>query len=301
MARPDIDLNRLAVFAALVEAGSFTAAAQRLGLTKSRVSQHLLALEAELGATLLLRTTRRMALTSAGEQFHADSLRLLDGVRAAIARVGAVRSMPSGLLRITAAGDYGPAVIVPALASFKRSYPKIEVDLVATDRIADPIAERFDLSIRVGWLRDSGLRAARLAAFKQCLVAAPAYLAERGTPVHPRDLGQHEWVALSVLRSPLRWTFAARKGAKTTVRMHSTLQTNSTLAVHAFVRAGAGLSVLPDYLVDEDLRTGRLVKVLPHHALPEGGIFAVYPGREPPAKVRLFIEHLRGHLAAAGR
>jgi len=293
----EVDLNRLVVFTALVEAGSFTAAAQRLGTTKSRVSQQLAALETELGVTLVLRTTRRMALTSAGEQFHADSMRLLDEARAAIARVGAARHRPSGLLRVTAAGDYGPAVIAPALASFKHAYPQIEIDLVVTDRIADPIAERFDLSIRIGWLRDSSLRAARLAAFHQCLVAAPAYLSERGAPTHPRDLAAHDWIALSALRSPLRWTFASQRGTRTTVRLHTTVQTNSTLTVQAFVRAGAGLSVLPDYLVDEDLRTGRLVQVLPRHRLPDGGIFAVYPGREPPAKVRAFIEHLRQHLA----
>ncbi len=296
MHAPDVDLNRLAIFAALVEAGSFTAAAERLGMTKSRVSQQLAALEGELGVTLVLRTTRRMALTSAGEQFHADSLRLLDEARAAIARVGAARSTPSGLLRITAPGDYGPAVIAPALASFKQAYPQVEIDLVATDRITDPIAERFDLSIRVGWLRDSSLRATRLASFKQCLIAAPAYLAARGTPSRPRDLIRHDWIALSALRSPLRWTFTARKGARTSVRAHSTIQTNSTLTVHAFVRAGIGITVLPDYLVDPDLRSGRLVRVLPQYELPDGGIFVVYPGREPPAKVRACIEHLRGRL-----
>lgn len=299
MSAPDIDLNRLVIFTALVEAGSFTAAAQRLGMTKSRVSQQLAALEAELGVTLVLRTTRRMALTSAGEQFHADSLRLLDDARAAIARAGATRSTPSGLLRVTAAGDYGPAVIAPALASFRRAFPQIEVDLVVTDRIADPIAERFDLSIRVGWLRDSSLRAARLTAFRQCLVASPAYVAARGMPAHPRDLVRHDWIALSVLRSPLRWTFTSHRGARTTVRLHSSMQSNSTLTVHAFVRSGAGLSVLPDYLVGEDLRSGRLVPVLPQQRLPEGGIFAVYPGREPPAKVRAFIAHLREQLAAS--
>jgi DNA-binding transcriptional LysR family regulator len=298
MSRSEVDLNRLAVFAALIEAGSFTAAAQRLGMTKSRVSQHLLALEAELGVTLVLRTTRRMALTAAGEQFHADTLRLLDDARTAIARASSVRGTPSGLLRITAAGDYGPAVIAPALASFRRAHPQIEADLVVTDRIADPIAEHFDLSIRVGWLRDSSLRAARLSSFRQYLIAAPAYLAERGVPAHPRDLARHDWIALSALRSPLRWTFSARNGTRTTVRLHAAMQANSTLAVHALVRAGAGLSVLPDYLVDDDLRTSRLVHVLAAQRLAEGGIFAVYPGREPPAKVRAFIEHLRGHFAA---
>jgi DNA-binding transcriptional LysR family regulator len=288
-----INLNRLAVFAAVVRAGSFTAAAAQLGMTKSMASQHLARLEKELGVSLLLRTTRRMVLTEAGAAFHADCEKLLADAEAAIRRIGADRATPSGTLRVTAAGDYGPAVIAPALASFARRFPQLRVELVATDRIADPIAERFDVAIRAGWLRDSSLRATRLAAFRQRLVASPAYLAERGTPRRPEDLAPHRWVELTALSSPLRWTFAAPDGSRRTVRVRAAFQANSTLAVRAFVLEGAGLSVLPDYLADEDVRAGRLVHVLARHRLPDGGIHAVYPDRRPPAKVRAFIDHLR--------
>ncbi|QBB71404.1 LysR family transcriptional regulator [Pseudolysobacter antarcticus] len=299
MANQDVNLNRLAVFVALVDAGSFTAAAQRLDTTKSRVSQHLAALEKELGASLLVRSTRRMALTSAGAQFHADSVHILEQAHAAIARVGVQSAIPSGLLRITAAGDYGAAVVAPALTSFLRRYPQLKVDLVATDRVTDLIAEHFDLSIRVGWLRDSGLRAVRLTSFRQCLVASPAYLAEHGTPKRLDDLPRQRWIELSVLRSPLRWTFSAPDGKQRSVRVQSGVQANSALSVHAFVLAGAGMSVLPDYLVQGDVRAGRLVVLLPRHRLPDGGIFAVYPERQPSAKVRAFIEHMREFIAQA--
>lgn len=295
-----INLNRLAVFAALVRAGSFTAAAEKLGMTKSMVSQHLARLEKELGVSLLLRTTRRMVLTEAGAAFHADCETLLADAEAAIRRVGADRATPSGTLRVTAAGDYGPAVVAPALASFVRRFPQVRAELVATDRIADPIAERFDVAIRVGWLRDSSLRATRLAAFRQRLVAAPAHLDEHGTPRRPEDLARQSWVELTALASPLRWTFTAADGARRVVRMRATIQANSTLAVRALLRAGAGYSVLPDYLADEDVQAGRLLHVLPRWRLPDGGIHAVYPDRQPPAKVRAFIDHLREALPREG-
>jgi len=292
----NVNLNRLAVFAALVQAGSFTAAAEQLGSTKAMVSQHLARLEKELGVTLLARSTRRMALTEAGARFHADCVRILADTEAAIDRLGESRETPEGTLRITAASDHGPAVVAPALASFMQRHPPVKADLVITDRVADPIAERFDVSIRVGWLRDSTLRAARLAAFRQCVVASPAYLAEQGTPRRPDDLPRHRWIALSVLSSPLRWTFTSHGGVRRSVRVNAIAQVDNTLAAHALTVAGLGVSVLPDYLVEASLRDGRLVPLLPAYRLPDGGIYAVYPGRQPEAKVRAFIAHLRESL-----
>ncbi|WP_049623195.1 LysR family transcriptional regulator [Frateuria defendens] len=293
----DINLNRLGVFVALVQAGSFTAAAEALGLTKAMVSQHLARLEQELGVALLVRSTRRMALTEAGALFHADCVRILAETAAAIERVGEARDTPSGVLRLTTTTDYGVAVVAPALAEFGRRHPQLQFDLVIDDEVADLIAGRFDLSIRVGWLRDSGLRAARLGGFRQLAVAAPAYLASHGTPRRPEDLAAHDWLAIAVLASPLRWTFTAANGRRRTVRMRQVAQANNAAAVHAMALAGAGVAVLPDYLVEADLRAGRLQALLASHRLPEGGIHAVYPGRQPPAKVRVFIDFLRERLA----
>ncbi|GAB2544261.1 LysR family transcriptional regulator [Rhodanobacter koreensis] len=293
----EVNLNRLTVFVALVRAGSFTAAAEQLGLTKAMVSQHLARLEQELGTTLLLRSTRRMSLTEAGTVFHADCVRLLADAEAAIVRVGGNRDTPSGTLRLTTSTDYGMAVVAPALASFCQLHPQVQADLVIGDRINDLIAERFDLAIRVGWLRDSSLHATRLGSFRQMVVATPTYLATHGTPRRPEQLATHGWIAMSVLATPLRWTFVSSGGARRTVRMKPVAQANNAAAVRAMVLAGAGVAVLPDYLAEEDIRAGRLVVLLAQYRLPEGGIHAVYPGRQAPAKVRRFIEHLRERLA----
>jgi len=283
----EVNLNRLAVFVALVHAGSFTAAAETLGMTKAMVSQHLAKLEQELGVTLVLRSTRRMTLTEAGSTFHAACARILGEAEAAIEQVGSNQEKPTGT-----------SVVAPALADFMRSHPQLQTDLVLSDHVSDLIAERFDLAIRMGWLRDSNLRSTRLGSFRQLLVASPAYLAGRGEPRSLAELPSLEWVALALLSSPLRWTFTAPDGSRRTVRMKQVAQANNVTAAHALVRHGAGVSVLPDYLVTDDIRDGRLVPLLAQYTLPEGGIHAVYPGRQPPAKVRAFIEHLRAWLVA---
>jgi len=296
----DVNLNRLSVFVALVRAGSFTAAAEVLGMTKAMVSQHIARLERELGVTLLSRSTRRMTLTEAGATFHAACVRILAEAEAAIAQVGQGQEKPSGTLRLTATGDYGTAVVAPALADFLRTHPEIQADLVLTDHMSDLIAERFDMAIRMGWLRDSNLRSARLGSFRQLMVAAPAYLARRGEPRVITDLASHDWVALALLATPLRWTFTAPDGSRRTVRMRQVAQANNVTATHALVRHGAGVSVLPDYLVTDDIRDERLVVLMAQYSLPDCGIYAVYPGRQPPAKVRAFIEHMRSTVAAQG-
>lgn len=297
----DINLNRLAVFVALVRAGSFTAAADQLGMTKAMVSQHLAKLEQELGVSLVIRSTRRMSLTEAGAGFHADCVRILAEAQAAIERVSDDLDTPRGTLRLTSSYDYGATVVAPALASFIRKHPGVQADLVLSDHVSDLIAERFDLAIRGGWLRDSNLRATRLAGFRQLVVATPAYLAQHATPRRPEDLAQHRWIALSALSSPLRWTFTSARGQRRVVRMQGVAQASSASAVRALVLASAGVAVLPDYLVEPDIRAGRLVVLLAQHRLPEGGIHAVYPGARPPAKVRAFIDHLARCVEAGAR
>ncbi|MEX1828914.1 LysR family transcriptional regulator [Luteibacter sp. CQ10] len=297
MASPDINLNRLAVFVALVRAGSFTAAAERLGTTKAMVSQHIAKLEDELGVTLLVRSTRRMSLTDAGERFHEDCARVLADAEAAVTRLGECRDSPTGTLRVAAAGDHGPAIVAPVLAEYAALHPQVSVELVVSDEIVDVIAERFDLSIRIGWLRDSSLRAAKLSSFRQCLVASPAYLARRGKPSVPDELAAHDWISLSVLSSPTRWTFADEAGTEHTVRTRPVASANSTLATHAFVVAGLGMSVLPDYVVHADIATGRLASLLDGYRLPDGGVYAVYPGKQTSVKVRAFIDLLKERMA----
>ncbi|MBD8882071.1 LysR family transcriptional regulator [Rhodanobacter sp. 7MK24] len=293
----EVNLNRWAVFVALVRAGSFTAAAEQLGLTKAMVSQHLVRLERELGVTLLVRSTRRMTLTEAGMDFHADCVRILGEAEAAIARMGENREVPRGTLRLTAPVNYGAMVVAPALASFLRACPEVSTELVLDDGISDLIGGRFDLAIRGGPLRDSGLHAVRLAGFRQLLVAAPAYLDARGRPRRPQDLADHDAILLSVLSSPANWTFTARNGSHTRVRLTRRAVADSAAAVHAMALAGAGVAVLPDFMVQAELATGRLEHLLRTQRLPEGSFHAVYAGLHAPAKVRAFIDHLRTRLA----
>lgn len=294
-----VNLNRLAAFAAVVESGSFTAAAEKLGLTKAMVSQHVSRLERELGITLLTRTTRKVAPTEAGSAFYADCAPVLQGVEAAIARVGGESEVPSGTLRLTVPEDYGAAVVVPALAGFLHKFPGLKVELVATDQVVDLVAGRFDLAIRTGWLRESSLRATQLGSFDQVVAASPAYLRNAGAPKRPQDLARHRWIALTLLRRPLTWTFSGRDGRPSTVRVTPAINTNSTASVRAFMREGLGISVLPDYMLDADIAAGRLARVLPAWSLPQGGVHAVYPNvRYTSAKVRAFVDFLRNQLVS---
>lgn len=294
----EVNLNRLAVFVALVRAGSFTAAAEQLGLTKAMVSQHLARLERELGVALLVRSTRRMTLTEAGAVFHADCVRILGEAEAAIARVGENRETPRGTLRLTAPVNYGAMVVAPALAGFLRAWPEVRAELVLDDGLIDLIGGRFDLAIRGGTLRDSGLHAVRLGGFRQLLVATPAYLDACVRPRRPQDLARLDAILLSVLSSPANWTFTARNGSQARVRLARRAVADSAAAVHAMALAGAGIAVLPDFMVQADLEAGRLEHLLPAQRLPEGSFHAVYAGLRAPAKVRAFIDHLRASLAA---
>ena len=281
-----------------MESGSFTAAAEKLGLTKAMVSQHVSRLEKELGIGLLTRTTRKVTPTETGAAFYADCAQVLQAVEGAIARVGGGSEVPSGTLRLTTTEDYGAAVVVPALAGFMHRFPAVKVEFVATDQVVDLVAGRFDLAIRTGWLRDSSLRAAKLGGFDQVVAAAPAYLKQFGAPKRPQDLAQHRWIALTLLRSALTWTFSAKDGKTQTVRVSSTVSTNSTASLRAFMREGVGISILPQYMLDADLRAGRLARLLPGWSLPQGGVHAVYPNaRYTSAKVRAFVDFLRAYLA----
>jgi DNA-binding transcriptional LysR family regulator len=293
-----VNLNRLAAFTAVVESGSFTAAAEKLGLTKAMVSQHVSRLEKELGIGLLTRTTRKVTPTEAGAAFYADCAQVLQELEAAIARVGGGSEVPSGTLRLTTTEDYGAAVVVPALAGFMHRFPAVKIEFIATDQVVDLVAGRFDLAIRTGWLRDSSLRAAKLGGFDQVVAAAPAYLKKIGTPKRPEDLTKHRWITLTLLRSALTWTFSAKDGRTQTVRISSTVSTNSTASLRAFMREGVGVSILPQYMLDADLRAGRLVRLLPGWSLPQGGVHAVYPNaRYTSAKVRAFLDFFREYLA----
>lgn len=301
--RSTVDLNALRSVAAVAEAGGFTAAAERLNLPKARVSLDVARLEAQLGVGLFTRTTRRTTLTEAGEALLRDGLEPLRRLEAALGALGSARGAElGGTLRIAATVDYAAGALARPLVAFAAAHPALQLELRVSDRVVDLQAEGIDLAIRVGWLRDSSLRATRLGDFEQHLVASPAYLKRAGLPRRPEDLAAHDWIALSLLRSPLTWAFVSRRGERRTVRMRARLRTDAGATLRALVEAGAGLSVLDQFNAEAGVRAGSLVRLLPDWSLPSGGVHAVWPpGRHVPAKVRAFIDFYAAELAAAHR
>ncbi len=296
----EVNLNRLAVFVAVVEAGSLSAAARRLGVATTMVSAHIQRLEREVGASLLLRTTRSLRLTEAGEGFYDAARQIVADAEAAIAAAAGDSTEPRGRLRVTAPVDYAERVLAPAVVDLRRRHPALQIELLAGDRPLDLLAEHIDVAIRIGELADSGLRATRIGRFDLRVVCSPALLVDRPSPQAPADLAALPFIALSVLAQPLQWRLTAGDGSEQAVRLAAALSMNTASAVRSAALAGGGACMLPDYLVDEDLAAGRLVALLPGWRLPEGGIHAVYPdARQPPRKTRLLIEALQAPAAAS--
>jgi DNA-binding transcriptional LysR family regulator len=287
-----INLNRLAYFAAVADAGSFTRAAERLGVTKAVVSQQVARLEAELKTSLLSRTTRRVEPTEAGRLLHARCVMILREAEDAFGEIARSNAEPTGVLRITAPSDYGAATIAPLAAAFSRRYPACSVNLLLSDARLDLVANQIDLSVRVGWLDDSGLQARRIGSFRQLLVAAPE-IAARLTAEEPEELAAWPFIANGALKEPLVWRFARGDFESRMVRMRQALAINATPAVLAAALVGGGLAVLPDFQVVEHLASGRLMHILPAWTLPAGGIHVVYPtARFRPPKVSAFVAML---------
>jgi DNA-binding transcriptional LysR family regulator len=292
-------LKRMAVFAEVVAAGSLTAAARQLGMTPSAVSQHLRLLEQALGLALLHRSTRRLTLTEAGERYHVGCAAMVAAARAAEQALARLRDEPEGELRLAAPIGVG-SLLATALAPL-RAYPKLSLRLLLDDAVIDLIAARVDLALRVGTLADSTLVARKLGSMAQQLCASPAYLAERGWPVRPQDLLQHDWLGgkpgaagaeMLELHGP--------DGERQTVRLEGRVQATQVTALHAMCVAGWGLSILVSADDRRALADGRLLPVLPGWRLPDLPVYAVTPRRgEQPAKVRHALDLLAAYFAAA--
>ncbi|MDV2451754.1 LysR family transcriptional regulator [Xanthomonas hortorum] len=286
-------LRRLAYFVAVVETGSFTAAAERLGITKAVVSQQVARLERECRTSLLVRTTRKVRTTELGQAFYQRCAAILRDTDDAFDALTDTAAEPSGLLRLTAPLDYGVRVVVPAIAAFSRRYPACKVDAILSDQTLDLMTANIELAIRVGWLAESSLQARKIGAFRQLLVAPSTMTAQLAGLTAPQDIATLPFIANTALRDHQRWHFAHATHAPQSVDVQPAIFLDATLAVREAVCQGAGISVLPDYVVADDLAAGRLLHVLPQWQLPSGGIHAVFPAtRFRPAKVRAFVEVL---------
>jgi len=286
-------LTGMAVFARVVEAQSFTAAAARLGMSKSAVSKAIAGLEDRLGVSLLNRTTRRLSLTEVGRAFYERSARILAEAEEAELAVTRLQAAPRGTLKVNAPVSFGILHLGPALADFMERYPELKVDIELTDRFVDLIEEGFDLAVRIASLPDSSLIARKLADNPMAVCAAPPYWGRRGRPSTPHDLSGQDCITYAYNANPNEWPFVDAAGRRIGVRVHGSLHTNNGDVSLCAALAGLGVVLLPRFICGPHLAAGRLEAVLESWMPPPSGIFALYPhNRHLSAKVRAFVDFL---------
>ncbi|HXV36224.1 MAG TPA: LysR family transcriptional regulator [Myxococcota bacterium] len=287
------------VFAQVVEAGSFSAAARQLNLPKSSASKYVAQLEDHLGAQLLNRSTRRLSLTEVGHAFYECCAKIVHDVEEAERAVARADEAPQGLLKVNAPMSFGQLQLAPLIAEFLAREPKIRIELALDDLPVNAIAGGFDLTIRVAPpLADSSLIARRLAPNRIVVCAAPSYFARRGVPSTPADLVDHECLLYTYLSSRDTWHFAGAAGEQR-VKVSRRLRANNGDALRDAAIQGLGLAQLPTFIVGPDLRSGALEAVLVPYEDHSTAIWAIYapPPRHLSAKVRAFVDFLTQRLA----
>ncbi|OFC69086.1 LysR family transcriptional regulator [Alteromonas confluentis] len=291
------NLRRLSYFVALYETGSFTAAADKMGISKAVVSQQIARLESEFQTTLLLRTTRRIQFTPIGESFYQRCTKILKEAEDAFGELHRYNSTPEGTLNLTAPLDFGIDRVVPAIKLFTERYPLCKVNLVLEDCALDLAKENLELGIRVGWLKEHNVQARKIGDFKQLLVASKAFEPKVQELTTPEQLAHLPFIANTVLKQPLDWRFVSQFEEEQLVAFESRISMDKTLAVKTALLSGTGLSVLPDYSVKSELDAGTLISVLPNWHLPSGHVYAVLPyARFRPARINAFIDILTAQV-----
>src|SRR5688500_9072664 len=294
-----LEPNDLMLFARVVDAGSFSRAAERAGLPKSTVSRRVAMLEAQLGERLLLRTTRKLTVTDFGHSVLEHAHQVLAEVEAASALAQQRQVKPSGRLRVSMPADFANGVLAQLLSEFAAKHPAITLELDLTARRVDLIGENFDLAIRIGDLADdASLAARRLAIFAGGLYASPAYLKRRGTPQEPEALMEHD--ALRILTrsgEPMRWVLT-RGAARWEGIPPGRATANSPDLLMRMARDGAGICAGGHHFVEPYLRSGELEPVLEDWSLPPAVAWAVFPGRRlMPARTRVFLDTLQAEFS----
>lgn len=288
-----VDLNDIAVFVKVAQFESFSRAAHALGMPVSTVSRKVSALEAELGVTLLQRTTRKLALTSQGRDYFnqcGEPLNLLFDAERVLTQT---QKKPEGSLKISVPVVLGQDPFLEFISDFLKNYPRIKIDLFITNVFLDLIAENVDVAIRFGELKDSTLIAKRLGAQIRYVVAAPTYLKGRKSPAKPEDLGVHQCVLLGEKNNEAEWELVnGRKHAK--VHVSGPISSRDFQSVSTFVYRGHGIGFLPSTYCNEKIKKGELIRLLPDWVSPRFDIHAVYPTRNfLPSRLHVFLEALK--------
>ena len=291
------DFEGLAIFAKVVEVRSFAGAAAELNISKATVSKAVSRIEARLGARLINRTSRQLALTDAGRQLVGRAANILAEGEAAEDAALAQAAVPRGLLRLAAPMSFGVLHIAPLLPEFLATYPEVSVDLHLSDAMVDLIGEAFDAAIRIAILPDSSLVARRLCGMQPYLVGAPAYLNKHGRPRNPADLAEHRCIGYSYTMTPETWRFT-KNGKSATVRPSGPLRVNNGDAMLPALLAGTGVGILPEFILRDALTAGRLERLMHDWSLPAAAVYWVAPPGGPrPKRVEVLADFLVEKLA----
>jgi len=280
--------DAIEAFVMVVERGSFTEAANVLGVSASHISRRVTELESLLGVTLMYRTTRSSRLSSAGEHYYQECRRLLQGFLAAEEQISELQQQVFGVLKITCGTTFGERYIAPLLPDFLAQHPKLKIDLNLDNARVDLIRESYDLAVRLGTMKDSSLLARRLCDRKEYICASPEYLERHGSPHTLAELYQHNCLQGS---NPV-WLFSENDQRKE-MRIEGNWHSNSGPALLEAVTAGIGIAQLPDYYVEPLIKTGELVSLLEQYRYPHSGVWLVYPQvRQQLPRVKLFCDYL---------
>lgn len=285
----------MAVFVAVVDAGSFVGAADALSMSKAAVSRHVVALETRLGVRLLQRTTRRLSLTEEGQIFYQRAREVLNAMDEAESMVSARALEPSGQIRVNVPVSYGIACLAPLWTEFMARHPKVKLDISLNDRVVDLIDEGYDMAVRISTLPSSSLICRRLATVRMMLCASPDYLRRCGTPAAPEDLLQHDILAYTLLGSGDEWLFQGPNG-HVRIRIRPKVSSNNGDTCRMIALQGGGITLQPDFTLGEDVRRGDLVELLPGFRAQELGVYAVFPSRH---QLSLKVRHMVDYLAQA--
>ena len=289
------------VFTTVIEAGGFTAAAERLGLSRAATSKHVQQLEDRLGARLLDRTTRRVNVTDAGRRFYEQCRRILAELDEAERSAGELHNEPRGELRVIAPTNFGLTDIGTAITDLVAEYPRMRINLTMNDHVTDPIEAGYDIAISVGMPRgsSSSLVVRKLNTARRVLCASPDYLKRRGAPQKPEDLTAHDCLSYSYVDVPDEWHLTGPDGERV-VKVSGPIVTSHRHILRTAAMRGIGIAYGPLDFFREDLDAGLLRRVLPDYQLPDATIYAVYPaGQQPSAKVKVFNDFMARHFAAS--
>lgn len=285
------------MYVAVIEGGSFAAAADRMKVSRAMVSKQVQKLEQHLGTRLMNRTTRRLSMTETGRAFYARSAQIVLDVEEAEQIAGQMTMRPQGVLRVTIPLSYGQHRLAAILGAYTQAYPLVALDIAMSDRKVDLIEEGFDVAVRIGVLPGSDLIARKLGVERSVACAAPAYLARHGTPHTPHELRNHACLGYSLTGGGADWRFEAPDGP-VVVPISGPIKADNGDILRLAAVCGAGIAFQPGFIVDDDIAAGRLVRVLPDWQSPEMGVYAVYPSRKHlSAKVRTFVDFLAAALA----